>query len=219
MRPAYKRLFAFFAIPFGICLLGALLFFGGRFLYGLGQTLSSDATFLINGTPTHSPAPTVTPTAPTVTRSPTPGPSATPTFYYIIPTATATLIPWTTCPGIVISVRDTEQGDYLHVLRCEDQYEYEIGPLTKGAYAVAPDDRYLVYASTNGLLYASKIGDPTLYTIVNLKKKGPFVAFPKKVVPDFKLKFIGDAPPFVLEVYEAQYGQNFPVQIPNWLSQ
>jgi hypothetical protein len=104
-------------------------------------------------------------------------------------------------------------------LRCEDSYEYEIGPLTKGAYAVSPDDKYLVYAGVNGLLYAAKIGDPILYTIVNLKKKGPFVAFPKKVTPDFQLHFVGDKPPFVLEVYEAQYLQNFPVTMPNWLSQ
>jgi hypothetical protein len=135
------------------------------------------------------------------------------------PTATETKIPWTSCPGIVVIVRDTEQGDFLHVLRCEDNYEYDIGPLTKGAFAVSPDDQYIVYASINGLLYGSKIGDPVLYTIKNLKRDGPFTVFPKKIVPKFELKFVGDAPPYVLNVYESRYGQNFPVKMPGWLSE
>lgn len=219
MSRTNSKFSAFLLIAAGLALLGCLLFFGGRFLYGLGQTLGADLTVLAHGTPTNSPVPSITPTIATATITITSGPSPTPTFYYNIPTATATLVPWTTCPGIVISTRDTEQGDFLHILRCEDNYEYEIGPLTKGAYAVSPDNRYLVYAGVNGLLYAAKIGDTTLYTVINLKKKGPFVAFPKKVVPDFKLKFNGSAPPFVLEVYEAQYGQNFPVTMPNWLSE
>jgi hypothetical protein len=205
-------------ILLGLSVLGCLLVMGGRFLFNLGQRTAENIAG-VSETLTAIPTQTLTlvPLTPTIT--PTSGPSPTPTFFYTIPTATATLIPWTQCPGIVVMVNDTAQGDILHVLRCEDGFEYDIGPLTKGAYAVSPDDKYLVYAGVNGILYAAKIGDAGLYTIVNLRRDGPFVAFPKKVVPDFQLHFIGEAAPFVLEVYEAQYSQNFPVRMPNWLSQ
>jgi hypothetical protein len=205
-------------ILLGLSVLGCLLVMGGRLLFDFGQRTAENIAG-VSETLTAIPTQTLTLVPSTVTITPTSGPSPTPTFFHTIPTATATLIPWTQCPGIVVTVNDTAQGDMLHVLRCEDGFEYDIGPLSKGAFAVSPDDKYLVYAGVNGILYAAKIGDPALYTIMNLRKEGPFVAFPKKVVPKFELHFIGEAPPFVLEVYEAKYSQNFPVRMPNWLSQ
>ena len=204
-------------ILFGLSILGCILFFGGRFLLTFGQRAAENIAG-VSETLTSMPSQTFTPVPLTFTITPTAGPSPTPTFFHTIPTATATLIPWTQCPGIVITVNDTEQGDILHVLRCEDGYEYDIGPLTKGAFAVSPDDRYLVYAGVNGILYVAKIGDASLYTIMNLRKEGPFITFGKKVPPIFQLSFNGTGP-YVLEIYESRYGQNFPVQMPNWLSQ
>jgi hypothetical protein len=206
-----------FLILCALAILGCILFFGGRFLYSFGQRTAENMAGA-SETLTSIPTQTLTLVPPTATISPTTGPSPTPTFFHTIPTATATTIPWTECPGIVVTVNDTEQGDILHVLRCEDSYEYDIGPLTKGAYAVSPDDKYLVYAGVNGILYAAKIGNPSLYTIMNLRKEGPFITFGKKVPPIFQLTFNGTGP-YVLEVYEVRYGQNFPVNMPNWLSQ
>jgi hypothetical protein len=206
-------------IVLGLLVFGNIVYFGGRILYSLGQRAAEQVAG-VDETLTSQPPNTDTPIPVTPSVTPTFGPTVTSTFIVQIPpTATETKIPWTSCPGIVVTVNDTEQGDFLHVLRCEDGYEYDIGPLTKGAFAVSPDDKFIVYASINGLLYGSKIGDPVLYTIKNLKKEGPFTVFPKKIVPKFELNFVGDAPPFVLEVYESKYGQNFPVRIPGWLSQ
>lgn len=212
-----KWIVRLFLILFGLSVLGCVLFFGGRFLLTFGQRAAEDIAG-VSETLTNIPTQTLTPVPLTSTITPTAGPSPTPTFFHPIPTATATLIPWTQCPGIVVTVNDTEQGDILHVLRCEDGYEYDIGPLTKGAFAVSPDNKYLVYAGVNGILYAAKIGDPALYTVMNLKKEGPFITFGKKVPPIFQLTFNGSGP-YVLEIYEARYGQNFPVNMPNWLSQ
>lgn len=206
-----------FLILCGLAVLVGVLFFGGRYLYSLGQRTAEDIAG-VSETLTSMPTQTLTLIPPTLTITPTAGPSPTPTFFHIIPTATATLVPWTQCPGIVVTVNDTEQGDILHVLRCEDGFEYDIGPLTKGAFAVSPDNQYLVYAGVNGILYAARIGDPALYTVMDLKKTGPFVTFGKKVPPIFQLTFNGTGP-YVLEVYEARYEQNFPVNMPNWLSQ
>jgi hypothetical protein len=206
-----------FLILCSLSVLAGILFFGGRYLYSFGQRTAEDIAG-VDETLTNIPTQTQTLIPPTLTITPTIGSSPTPTFFYTVPTRTATLIPWTQCPGIVVTVNDTEQGDILHVLRCEDGFEYDMGPLTKGAFAVSPDNKYLVYAGVNGILYAARIGDPALYTVMDLKKEGPFVTFGKKVPPIFKLTFNG-AGPYVLEVYESRYGQNFPVNMPNWLSQ
>ncbi|MCZ2123518.1 MAG: hypothetical protein LC108_14765 [Anaerolineales bacterium] len=89
MSRTNSKFSAFLLIAAGLALLGCLLFFGGRFLYGLGQTLGADLTVLAHGTPTNSPVPSITPTIATATITITSGPSPTPTFYYNIPTATA----------------------------------------------------------------------------------------------------------------------------------
>jgi len=60
-------------------------------------------------------------------------PSATPTLF-MAATVTATQ-QWLSCPGIVVTVTDTDAGDVLHILRCEDGLEYDLGPLAKGVYA------------------------------------------------------------------------------------
>ncbi|MFN8414161.1 MAG: hypothetical protein U0Z26_17405 [Anaerolineales bacterium] len=203
-------------ILFGLVLFALILFMGGKFLYSFGQRTAENIAG-VDKTLTSKPTDTETPIPPTSTITITPGPSPTSTFFYTIPTATATRIPWTTCPGIVVTINDTDKGDLIHILRCSDKFEYDLGPITKGAFAVSPDDRYLVYASEEGILYAAKIGETALYTMMNLKRDGDFVTFPRNAAPIFKLKFEGTGP-YVLVVYEARYDQKLPVQMPNWLS-
>src|SRR5688572_14955529 len=139
----------------GIAVVGCILFFGGRFIYDLGQTASSKISG-VDLTP-HATASPVLQFTSTASRTSTFTPVATSTSFFP-PTATQTKIPWTSCPGIVITVEDTPEGDFLQVLRCEDGLEYEIGPLTKGVYAVSPNDQYLVYCDLNGMVYAARIG-------------------------------------------------------------
>lgn len=203
-------------ILLGLVILGVVIVWGGKFLYGFGQRAAEDIAG-VDKTLTSRPTETETPIPLTATITITNGPSPTSTFYYIIPTATPTRIPWTTCPGIVVTIHDTDKGDIIHVLRCSDKFEYDLGPITKGAFAVSPDDKYLVYASEEGILYAAKIGETALYTISNLKRDGNFVTFAREAAPIFQLKFDGTGP-YVLEIYESRYGQNLPLQMPNWLS-
>jgi hypothetical protein len=209
-----RPIIRFILILSSLAILWFLSVLGTRFLYSFGQRTAENIAG-VDETLTNMPTQTFTSIPVTMTFTPSPSATAT---YFMIPTITPTTIPWTICPGIVVTRNDTAQGDVLHVLRCEDGFEYDIGPLTKGAYAVSPDDKYLVYAGVNGILYAAKIGDTVLYTLSNLKREGPFVAFPKKIVPRFRLKFVADQSPHVLEVYEEKYEQNFPIQMPGWLS-
>ncbi len=205
-KTGYARwLGTFLLIP----ILGFALFFAGRFIYNLGQTTASR----ISGVDI-TPLATVSEATPTVTPTFTPiPPTAT---YYFPPTATATKIPWTSCPGIVITVSDTSKGDIVHVLRCLDGLEYDIGPLTKGAYAVSPDDKYLVYCSISGILYAARIGNATLTVMQKVNKD--FYTFGQDMDPIFVLKFNAENTR-VLEIHEKRYGQKLPITMPGWLSQ
>src|SRR5690348_6490726 len=95
-----------FLILLGLSLLGCLLFFGGRFLYGIGQRTAENIAG-VDETLTNMP-PTQTPLPATATITLTSEPSSIPT---ITPTATITPPPWTTCPGVVVTRNDTAQGD------------------------------------------------------------------------------------------------------------
>lgn len=206
-------------VPVGLLAFGVLLFFAGRLIYGLGQRsaakisgvdLTTSATVRAEPTMTS----TITPTASAaLSASFTPGPTSTSFFP---PTATATKIPWTSCPGIVVTVTDTQQGDIVHVLRCEDGLEYDLGPLPKGVFAVSPDDNYIVYAAQDGVIYAARVGSTALTVI---RKTGrEFYTFGQDMAPIFKISFTGESP-YVLELYEARYGQNLPIRMPGWLSE
>jgi hypothetical protein len=157
------------------------------------------------------PTPTLTPKpSATFTSSPT-------ATLFFVPTATSTQ-QWVACPGIVVTVTDTQKGDMLHILRCEDGFEYDLGPLAKGVYAVGPNDRFLVYVSADGFVYASKIGEPYLYNLYDLAHERIYTVFNKKVAPDFKISFVGEWPFINLVLLERNYDQKRVYQLPSWIT-
>jgi hypothetical protein len=118
------------------------------------------------------------------------------------------------CPGIVISVTDTKKGDILHILRCEDGFEYDLGPLAKGVYAVGPNDNFLVYVTIDGFVYASRIGDSSMYNLYDLENEHIFTVFNKGVLPDFKISFAGEGPNYKLVLLEKNYDQKRVYDLP-----
>jgi len=121
---------------------------------------------------------------------------------------------WSACPGIVVTLTDTDAGDMLHILRCEDGLEYDLGPLAKGVYAVGPNDKFLVYVTIDGFVHASKIGDPYLYRLYDLAREHIFTVFNKSVAPDFKISFVGETPYFKLILLEKNYDQKRVYELP-----
>jgi hypothetical protein len=156
------------------------------------------------------------------TPTPTPVPSATftpspiPTLFFA-PTATSTQ-QWLACPGIVVTLTDTKKGDMLHILRCEDGLEYDLGPLAKGVYAVGPNDKFLVYVTIDGFIYASKIGEPYMYNLYDLAHEHIYTVFNKKVAPDFKISFVGEWPFINLVLLERNYDQKRVYELPSWIT-
>jgi hypothetical protein len=140
-------------------------------------------------------------------------PSPTVTLFFA-PTATATQ-QWLTCPGIVITLTDTRKGDMLHIRRCEDGLEYDLGPLAKGVYAVGPNDKFLVYVTLSGFVYASRIGEPIFNNLYNLGREHIFTVFNKRVTPDFKISFTGEYPVYKLVLIEKNYNQKRIYDLPS----
>jgi hypothetical protein len=153
------------------------------------------------------PTPTLTPT-PSTTFTPSPT-----TTLLFAPTLTPTQ-QWLACPGIVVSVTDTKKGDILHILRCEDGLEYDLGPLAKGVYAVGPNDKFLVYVTIDGFIYAARIGDPYMHNLYNLKNEHIYSVFNKRVMPDFEISFAGEWPLFKLVLLERNYDQKRVYELP-----
>ena len=167
--------------------------------------------------------PTLPPSSPEPTSTATLIPTVVPTFtvtlfYDIAPTITPTP-QWTGCPGIVIQTEDTKKGDILHILRCEDKLEYQLGPLAKGFFAVGPNDKFLVYVSVDGIVYAARIGDRYLNPLYNLGREHEFTVFNKRVAPNFVISFSGDGPIYRLILLEKNYDQKRMYELPVGITQ
>ena len=169
-------------------------------------SIETSVMLTVSATPVSSPT-----LAPTSTPSITHTPSPTPTLFFSS-TATPTL-QWSACPGIVITKTNNRKGDKLHILRCEDGLEYDLGPLAKGVYAVGPEDKFFVYITVGGIIYAAKIGDPTLNKLYDLGREQIF-GINKRVTPDFKISFSGEGPIYRLVLVERNYDQKRVYELP-----
>jgi hypothetical protein len=116
----------------------------------------------------------------------------------------------TACSGIAITDRKTSSGIYLTVSRCEDDLQYELGPLALGAYAVGPNEEFLVYCSYDGSVYAAKIGEPKLVFLKSIKRDLNQVFLQQPGEPGLGLSFIGDYP-YSVVVYVCRSG-NCPLR-------
>lgn len=162
-------------------------------------------------TPVPSPTSTLTFT-PAATMPPTP----TLTLFFA-PTVTPTR-QWSVCPGIVVTQTDTDAGDMLHVLRCEDGLEYDLGPFASGLYAVGPNDKFLVYVTLDGIVYGSRIGESRLLPLFNLKREHIFTVLNIGTEPDFIISFSDGSPAYNLVLLERNYDQKRMYELPKSLT-
>jgi hypothetical protein len=172
------------------------------------HSIETSAMLTVSAMPITSPTLALTST-PSITHTPSPT-----TTLFFASTATPTQ-QWLACPGIVITQTNTRKGDKFHILRCEDGLEYDLGPLAKGVYAVGPEDKFLVYITVDGIVYAAKIGDLTLNKLYDLGREHIFTVFNKRVAPDFKISFTGEPPAYKLILVERNYNQKRIYDLPS----
>ena len=91
---------------------------------------------------------------------------------------------------------------------------YEIGPLEKGGYALGPNDKFLVYASNSGIVYAARIGDRKLNKIGDVKD---FTIIVRGEAPEYEFEFYGDHP-YTVQVLELIFLQKKTIPIPRFIT-
>jgi hypothetical protein len=102
----------------------------------------------------------------------------------------------------------------LHILRCEDGVEYDLGPLAKGGYAVGPNDKFLVYVTLDGIVYGSRIGEQRLLPLFNLRREHIFTVLNIGSEPDFVISFSDGDPSYKLVLVERNYDQKRMYELP-----
>jgi hypothetical protein len=144
--------------------------------------------------------PTATATPIPLTPTPTIQPTATIPLI-IFGTFTPTLIPST----VTVSVENTAKGDYLNISRSSDNLEYRLGPIASGAYAIGPNDNYLIYCTNGGDVYAVKFGDQYLTPIGDVRN---FSAIQRNVPPDLQLVIFMNNNRYKVDIREGRFNQN-----------
>ena len=125
----------------------------------------------------------------------------------IISTFTPTSIPST----VTVEVESTAKGDYLNISRSTDNLKYRLGPIAKGAYAIGPNDNFLIYCTNDGHVYAAKLGAKYLTLIGDVKT---FTAIQRNVPPDLKLVIFINNDRYKVDIREGRYNQNEILVIP-----
>jgi len=129
-------------------------------------------------------------------------PPATATIpYVVIGTFTPTPIPTT----VTVNVESTAKGDYLNISRSTDKLEYRLGPVAHGAYAIGPNDKFLVYCTNGGDVYAAKLGAQYLTQIGNVRK---FSAIERNVPPNLQLVIFLNNGRYKVDIRERRFNQN-----------
>lgn len=181
---------------------------------------SSTLSAIVETTPPASRTSVITP-SPAFTSTPRIGPRTSPTLTHGLesspaPTLTASLkSDFSATPALCretsVSSHTTSKGLYLQVCGPGSE-EYEVGPLGKGAYAIGPNNVFVVYATTDGYIYAFRIGKQ--YNLIPL---GDFRDFSKYREYKLSLSFTGDHP-YRVTVHDDSTNEFRTFSIPKWIT-
>jgi hypothetical protein len=123
----------------------------------------------------------------------------------------------TPCSEITITMTDTSKGDILHIERCSDGWAYDSPLIAKGVYGVAPNNKFLVYCSNDGYVYAVRFGDSNFRLIENIRKK--MSIFLKNEDVSLSIIFIAGEYQYWVKITDRVSGQSTQVKIPFKISQ
>jgi hypothetical protein len=125
--------------------------------------------------------------------------------------ATATA---TSTPVVTIVEDHTAEGMFLTLGGPGIVGEYRVGPLARGAYAVGPNGRFLIYVSNSGWVYGMRLGEGRSHfkRIVNLKRS--LAALSRNDEPSYELTFVDAEYLVVLIIHERAYNESIPIWLP-----
>jgi len=112
-------------------------------------------------------------------------------------------------------VQNTQKGDVLTVI-CSDGIEYDLPPVAKGAYAIAPNEKFLVYCTNYGYVYAVRAGSSTFTSVMNIKNK--MGVFRMGETPSLSVSILAGDNQYWARIYDRITGQSYSVKIPAKIS-
>jgi Tol biopolymer transport system component len=118
----------------------------------------------------------------------------------------------TPLPDPYLAVMDTFEGDMLQV-RSKGSV-LELGPLEKGNFAIGPTNRFFVYCTNSGTVYAGRFGQEGLDAIGDIRK---FTTIRRDGVPKLTFLFLGDNP-YQVQITDVLTGENQSLPIPRYLT-
>lgn len=129
-------------------------------------------------------------------------------------------VPLTATPTRLSTITIVEQatlkGVYLKITGPGLAADYQVGPLARGAYAVGPNDRFLIYVANNGFVYGLKLGNPHFIRLKNLKHT--LIASDRDVEPSISISFVQAEFQTVVLIREDEFGQTVPIPLPTTLT-
>jgi hypothetical protein len=130
------------------------------------------------------------------------------------PSSNPTLSDPSLCTEITtINVEDTFKGDVLTIY-CPGEIAYELDPLAKGEYVIAPNGSFVVYVTNNGYVYAARAGNKSLRKIGQFTE---FHIFEISGAPKLEVS-ISDNDPYTVKVYEENGSDSKNFTIPEEIS-
>ena len=118
--------------------------------------------------------------------------------------------------ALEVVVDNTQKGVLLTVSGGLENYHYRLGPLAKGAYALGPNQHFLVYVTNGGTVYINRLGETHFQKVEVVKHS--FSALNKHVDPSFELSFHDTGYVYILFIYEGRYGETVQVILPRTIT-
>jgi hypothetical protein len=126
----------------------------------------------------------------------------------ILPSSTPAL----SCTGLSIDKERRSGGEALII--CAEGEKYVIENLSDGVYQIGPNQKFFVYITNDGLVFAARVHDKQLIQIGEVKA---LTMIRVDDVPKFIIKFLGNHP-YQLYVEEYWEHQNRTIPIPRYIT-
>jgi Tol biopolymer transport system component len=114
--------------------------------------------------------------------------------------------------GVVITSSETPKGQQLDICAFGDKYQ--IAALAKGSYAVGPNNKFFVYATNGGEVYAVRIGQTNFQKIGSIKD---FFRIRNGEIPKLEFTFEEDQS-YKVTIRETESNEKQTFAIPNYIS-
>lgn len=114
--------------------------------------------------------------------------------------------------GVTLTSTETKNG--LELTVCSLGEEYTIPGLAKGSYSLGPNNKFFIYATNGGDIYAARVGDVILHVLGNVKD---FYIIQRGEIPKYRFLF-NEANPYEVTIEVVTSGERRIFSIPKYIA-